>query len=54
VVGAAILNAIVARACELLLEMGIQPPVFMSGNIDGGDDYNKTAISRHRENIFYM
>ncbi len=54
VVGAAILNAIVARACELLLEMGIQPPVFMSGNIDGGDDYNKAAISRHRENIFYM
>lgn len=54
VVGAAILNAIVARACELLLEMGIRPPVFMSGNIDGGDDYNKGAISRHRENIFYM
>ena len=54
VVGAAILNAIVARACELLLEMGIRPPVFMSGNIDGGDDYNKEVISLHRENIFYM
>ncbi len=54
VVGAAILNAIVARACELLLEMGIRPPVFMSGNIDGGDAYNKAAIAQRQENIFYM
>lgn len=54
VVGAAILNAVVARACELLLEQGIQPPVFMSGNIDGGDAYNKAVIARHQDNIFYM
>ena len=54
VVGAAILNAVIARACELLLEQGIQPPVFMSGNVDGGDAYNKAGIAEHAENIFYM
>lgn len=54
VVGAAILNAVIARACELLWEQGIQPPVFMSGNIDGGDAYNKAVIAQHQENIFYM
>lgn len=54
VVGAAILNAVIARACELLLEQGIQPPVFMSGNVDGGDAYNKAVIAEHAENIFYM
>ncbi len=54
VVGAAILNAVVARACELLWEQGIQPPVFMSGNVDGGDAYNKAVIAEHAENIFYM
>ena len=54
VVGAAILNAVVARACEILLEKGIKPPVFMSGNIDGGDAYNKAVIAEHKNNIFYM
>ncbi len=54
VVGAAILNAIMVRACEILLEKGINPPVFMSGNIDGGDAYNKAVIAKHKENIFYM
>ncbi len=54
VVGAAILNAIVVRACEILMEMDIQPPVFMSGNIDGGDAYNKEIITQYREHIFYM
>jgi uncharacterized phosphosugar-binding protein len=54
VVGAAVVNAITARASELLMEEGIMPPVFMSGNIDGGDAYNKAAIAERRENIFYM
>ena len=54
VVGAAILNAIIARACELLLAEGIQPPVFMSGNLEGGDAYNKAVIAEHKDNIFYM
>lgn len=54
VVGAAILNAITARASELLWEKGIEPPVFMSGNIDGGDKYNRAVIEKHKNNIFYM
>ena len=53
-VGAAILNAIAARASEILLEKGIEPPVFMSGNLEGGDAYNKAVIEKHKENIFYM
>ena len=54
VVGAAILNAVTARACELLLESGITPPVFMSGNIDGGDEHNKKVMAEHADNIFYL
>lgn len=54
VVGAAILNAVTARASELLWEKGIMPPVFMSGNIDGGDAYNRRVIAAHEKNIFYM
>ena len=54
VVGAAILNAVTARASELLWSKGIKPPVFMSGNIDGGDAYNKAVIEEHKDQIFYM
>ncbi|MBE6552074.1 MAG: SIS domain-containing protein [Ruminococcaceae bacterium] len=54
VVGAAILNAVTARASEILMEKGITPPVFMSGNIDGGDAYNNAVIAEHKDNIFYM
>lgn len=54
VVGAAILNAVTARASEILYEAGIEPPVFMSGNMDGGDAHNKAVIAEHKDNIFYM
>ena len=54
VVGAAILNAVTARATEILYEEGMEPPVFMSGNIDGGDAHNKAVIAKHKDNIFYM
>ncbi len=47
-------NAVIARACEMLWEEGIQPPVFMSGNVDGGDAFNKAVIAEHAGNIFYM
>ncbi len=54
VVGAAILNAVVARVAELLMESGVTPPVFMSGNIDGGDEHNHRVMDEHRDNIFYL
>lgn len=54
VVGAAILNAVTARVCELLMEAGETPPVFMSGNIDGGDEHNRRVMNEHRDNIFYL
>ena len=54
VAGAAILNAVTARASEILWAKGIRPPVFMSGNIDGGDKHNLAVIEKHKNNIFYM
>ena len=54
VVGAAILNAVAVRAMELLLERGIEPPVFISANIDGGDEHNARILEEYRDHIFYM
>ena len=54
VIGASIMNSIVARTTEILIEKGITPPVFKSGNVDGGDAFNKKIIEEYSENIFYM
>lgn len=54
VIGAMILNAVVARAIELLVERGVEPPVFVSANIDGGDEHNARILEEYKSNIFYM
>lgn len=54
VVGAVILNAIVAELVERLVAGGMQrPPVFYSANIDGGDDLNRQLFEEYRESIHY-
>ncbi len=53
-VGAAILNAMVLETCGLLVESGVEPPVFLSSNVPGGDEYNARILNKYRDNIFYM
>ena len=54
VVGAAILNAMIAESIRMIANEGVMPPVFVSANLDGGDKHNKEIISMYREHIFYM
>jgi uncharacterized phosphosugar-binding protein len=51
VAGAAVLNGIIARIIELLTEEGIDPPVFISGNIDGADERNIKTLKRYKNRI---
>ena len=37
-----------------LVEGGIVPPVFMSANLDGGDEHNARIFKEYKDNIFYM
>ena len=53
-VGAALLNAVVARTAALILEMGITPPVFVSSNVPGGDEHNARLMREHGGQIHYM
>ncbi len=53
-VGTALLNAIVIEAVEQMIADGIVPPVFMSANIDGGDEHNARIFREYKDNIFYM
>lgn len=54
VVGAAIVNAIVAETAARFVERGMNPPVFMSANIDGGDQYNDEVLKKYAGQITYM
>lgn len=53
-VGASLIHAIVIEAVERLLADGITPPVFMSANLDGGDEHNRKLFREYKNNIFYM
>ena len=53
-VGAAMLNAIMGRAVELIVERGEVPPIFMSANVPGGDEHNRDRLRRYKNHIFYM
>jgi uncharacterized phosphosugar-binding protein len=48
VVGAAIIEAITARAAEILLERGVEPPVLISANTPEGDAHNRSLADRYR------
>lgn len=49
--GAAILNAIEARAVEIMVEEGYMPEVFSSSNVDGGDEINEAYIKKYSGEI---
>jgi uncharacterized phosphosugar-binding protein len=48
VIGAAVLNAVMARVVELLVERGVEPPIFLSGNLDGADARNIALVEKYR------
>lgn len=54
VTGCAIANAIVTEVVSLLVADGVQPPVFVSSNLDIGDDYNARLLAENRDRIHYM
>ena len=41
------------EAVGRILESGEVPPVFLSANLDGGDEHNKRIFEEHRGQIFY-
>ena len=51
VIGAAILNSVMSGAIESMVENGYQPPIFISGNVDGADDHNEKLIEKYRARV---
>ncbi|MEF9962622.1 MAG: SIS domain-containing protein [Erysipelotrichaceae bacterium] len=55
VVGATILNSIVASVTEHLIQQGLKvPPIFYSANIDGGNELNQKIFDEYKDVIHYQ
>ncbi len=54
VIGAILVNSIVAALAEKLVESGMKhPPIFYSANIDGGDQLNRKLFEEYKDSIHY-
>jgi uncharacterized phosphosugar-binding protein len=54
VVATIIMHAIVSQVVENLMAKGFAPPIYMSGNLDGGSEHNKRMLEAYKDRIFYM
>jgi uncharacterized phosphosugar-binding protein len=54
VTGAAMLNAVVARVAELLMQSTGDAPVFLSSNLEGGDEHNRRWMNRYKGRLTYL
>ncbi|WP_055589976.1 sugar isomerase domain-containing protein [Peterkaempfera griseoplana] len=52
-VTAALLQAVVAVAVGLLADRGVTPPLFRSGNVDGGTEWNDRLLAEQADRVFY-
>lgn len=53
-IGAVILNAIISETVEMVVAAGHVAPVFVSANIDGGDEHNRAVLEVYKKQVFYM
>jgi len=51
ILGMTVMDSIMARTVEISLEKGIIPPIYVSSNLDKGDNINKKYINDYRTKI---
>ncbi|MBQ3226742.1 MAG: SIS domain-containing protein [Clostridia bacterium] len=49
-----IMQSVLMEAAELAADAGTEPPVYMSGNVSGGADYNKALIDMYLPRIKHL
>lgn len=47
-------NLITVEVCSILLSDSPELPVFKSGHVDGGTEYNFKLLEQYKDHIFYM
>lgn len=53
VIGCLIVNMLLIRTVEYLLEKGMEPPIFHSANVDDGEEFNKKLFEMYKDQIHY-
>lgn len=51
VAGATILNSIFAEAIRMMADTGLEPPIFLSGNLEGADEHNQALVEKYSKRI---
>ncbi|HJV16758.1 MAG TPA: SIS domain-containing protein [Bacillales bacterium] len=51
VVGMSIVNGIMVEAVNIMIENHFNPPIFLSGNIDGAEEHNRGLIDKYKDRI---
>lgn len=54
IAGSLILNMVMTTVAEKLIERGVTPPIFVSGNIPGGFEQNEAYIEQYRGRIKHL
>ncbi|MHA1608814.1 MAG: sugar isomerase domain-containing protein [Candidatus Njordarchaeales archaeon] len=54
IVNSAILHSIMAEAAKMLVDEGIEPPIWLSANVPGGDEYNKKYLEKYKYRIKHL
>ena len=47
IAGSLLVHAVLVEAALKIKERGVEPPVFMHGNLDGGMEYNQGLLERY-------
>jgi uncharacterized phosphosugar-binding protein len=45
-------QALMAQVVANMLQQGVKPPVFISGNLDGGTERNRVLVDKYRASIY--
>ncbi|MGW4648902.1 sugar isomerase domain-containing protein [Kitasatospora sp. NPDC004289] len=53
IVTSALMQSVVASAVGKLADRGVTPPLFRSGNVDGGTEWNVKVMADNAERIYY-
>ncbi len=51
ITGCFIINSIIIEVVSKLLKEGIKPPVFLSSNVEGGDEHNLKIVEKYKSRL---
>lgn len=51
VIGATILNAVLAEAIKIMADVNYEPPILLSGNVEGADEHNDKLIKKYESRV---